>query len=194
MPLTSSVTVFSAAIARPGADNTAASTRAEIVRFIARSSRRWSISRPEQHRGEVVEGYDRQYQYRRRPQHRLDAPPRQRPRAASVGARRFRLAIDEVVADAEAPGGDSDEDRLIGRERRQIGDPGAADAEHEQRERQDAAGRGGERAENATGRGQSCLAGRSRNVAPARSRDAARLRGVTIHSVLFPIEWNHSTS
>src|SRR6516225_2391659 len=185
MPLTSSVTVFSAAIARPGADNTAASTRAEIVRFIARSSRRWSVSRPEQHRGEVVEGYDRQYQYRRRPQHRLDAPPRQRPRAASVGARCFRLAIDEVAADAEAPGGRGEEDRLIGRERRQIADPGAADAEHEEGERQDAAGRGGERAENAAGRGPPSLADRRRNLAPARGRGEARLCGVAIHGVLF---------
>src|SRR6516165_10295024 len=185
MPLTASVTVFSAAIAGPAADSAAASTSAERVRFIARSSRRWSISRPEQHRGEVVEGYDRQYQYRRRPQHRLDAPPRQRPRAASVGARRFRLAIDEVVADAEAPGGRGEEDRLVGRERRQIADPGAADAEHEQGGRQDAAGRGGERAENAAGRRPPRVAGRRRNLAPARRREEARLWGVAIHGVLF---------
>src|SRR5215813_8205240 len=185
---TASVTVFSAAIAWPAADSTAASTSAERVRFIARSSRCWSISRPEQHRGKVIEGYGRQHQYGRRPQHRLNTPPRQRPRAASVGAHRFRLAIDEVVADAEAPGGGGEENRLIGRERRQIADPGAADAEHEQGERQDAAGRRGERAENAAGRSPSLLAGRRRNLAPVRRCGEIRLR-VTIHSVLFPIEW-----
>src|SRR6516164_6416087 len=139
---TASVTVFSAVIAGPAADSTAASARAERVRFIARSSRRWSISRPEQHRGEVIKGYGRQHQYGRRPQHRLDAPPRQRPRAASVGAHNFGLAIDEVIADAEACGGSGEDNRLIGRERRQVADPGAADAEHEQSERQDAAGHG----------------------------------------------------
>src|SRR5262249_17702666 len=148
----------SAAIAWPVADSAVASASAERAPFITISSSPWSVSRPEQRRGKVVERDGRQHQRGRRPQHRLYASLRQRPRAASVGAHDFRLAIDEVVADAETPGGGGEENRLVGRERRKIADPGAADAEHKQGERQDAAGRGGERAENAAGGGPPRLA------------------------------------
>src|SRR2546425_592587 len=106
---TASVTVLSAAIAVPATDSAVASANAERIRFIARSSSRWSISRPEQHWGKVVERDGGQHQCGRRPQHRFHASLRQRPRAASVGAHRYGLPIDEVVADPEKPGGRGEE-------------------------------------------------------------------------------------
>src|SRR5260370_34395687 len=125
MPLTASVTVFSAAIAVPAADSAIAIARAERIRFIATSSNCRFSSRPEQHRGQVVERDGRQYQRGRRPEYGLDTPPRQRPRAGTVGAGDLRLAVDEPVADAEEPGGRGEEERLGGRPRPQRAHPRA---------------------------------------------------------------------
>src|SRR6185312_9121945 len=79
---------------------------------------------------------------------------RHRSRFAAASSRRDRSHIQEASRR-------DDEQRLPGRKRRQIADPGAANAETEQDQRHDAAGRGGERANYASGSDQalpSCLA------------------------------------
>lgn len=62
--------------------------------------------------------------------------------------------MDEVEAVAEEACRPGNEERLVGRERSQIADPGAADTEAEQDERHDAAGGGSKRAKNAADRDQ----------------------------------------
>src|SRR5260221_1045917 len=73
-------------------------------------------------------------------------------RAGAVGARdafgRLRLAIDRVVATAKAGESDADENRLVGLERGQVANPGAAHTGEKERERDDAAGSGCEGAQD----------------------------------------------
>src|SRR3546814_1045532 len=63
------------------------------------------------------------------------------------------LPVDGVEAIPQKAQRGGDEDRLIGRESRQIGDPGAAGAEAEENQRQNAAGRRSNSPQDTAGRG-----------------------------------------
>jgi hypothetical protein len=74
------------------------------------------------------------------PKPELDEAVGQRHGAGrAVGASGLRLPIDEVVSITEKTDRRRHEDRLVRHKRRQIADPGAANAQAEQHERQDAA-------------------------------------------------------
>src|SRR6266545_3408159 len=110
------------------------------------------VSRAKQQWGDVVEGEGRHDDHRRDPERELnDAAGNRTCAGGVVGTGALRLPVDEVEAVAEQACRPGDEERLIGCERRQIADPGAADAEAEQDQRHDAAGRGGDGAQNTAG-------------------------------------------
>lgn len=68
---------------------------------------------------------------------------------------------------AQHPSRASHEQRLVGRQRCQIADPGPSDAQTEQDERHNAAGGSRERAENAANATRRCRPAAFRSVAPA---------------------------
>jgi hypothetical protein len=76
---------------------------------------------------------------------------------AAVRAVRRGTAIDPHEADREAADRGRDERRLVRRERRQVADPGAADAEQGQDKRNEAAG-GGAQGRNVAGSRQDAVA------------------------------------
>src|SRR5262249_42144943 len=85
----------------------------------------------------------------------LDEPVRHRPRTGlSVDTGHLRGAINKPVSVAEARYRCCDKEWLIRREPRELPDPRAAHPKTEQDQRPDAAGRGGQGAEQATGRHQ----------------------------------------
>src|SRR5690606_5049271 len=109
-----------------------------------------STSNGQQQRGDVIEREGGCNEHRRDPECGPDeAAGDERCAGGTVGAGSPRLPVDEVEAVSEDASGCSDEQWFIRRERRQIADPGATDAEAEQDERHDAARRGRERAEYA---------------------------------------------
>lgn len=134
------------------------------------------MSGAKQKRGDVVEGEGGYDEHGGDPERDLDKATGDGTRArGAIGAGAPRLPIHEVETVSEEARRSRDEERLVRRERRKVADPGAADAEAEQDERNDAAGRGRERAENAADRDQALPTG----VCPLRlckiCRDGCRI-------------------
>ena len=92
-----------------------------------------STSNGQQQRGDVIEREGGCNEHRRDPECGPDeAAGDERCAGGTVGAGSPRLPVDEVEAVSEDASGCSDEQWFIRRERRQIADPGATDAEAEQ--------------------------------------------------------------
>jgi hypothetical protein len=94
------------------------------------------VSGEQQQRGDIVKGKGGDHEHSRDPERELDetAGDGARARGAS-GAGAPRLPVYEVETVSEESRRSSDEERLVRRERRKVADPGAADAEAKQDER-----------------------------------------------------------
>src|SRR6266851_5564346 len=166
--------------------------RARALKYLFIGQVSFLGSGAKQHRGGVVEGERGDHERGRDPEREPDKAVGDRARAGGVlSAGSARLPIDEVKAVTENARRGGDEERLVGSERRQIADPGAADAEGEQDQRTDAAGRCGERAENAASGDQTLPSGLARlrdwQVCQGRFSRGSRSRCNHVRS-LFPCQ------